>query len=175
VGNASALIANEDEYFRLALRGILVEKLNIRKVSEKEPVEDAIEFLSNRQGANLALFGIQIPGINTRNSIRAVHKTISDKIVVVVSASQSQNHILRCLEAGAHGYVHKENGPRGLTSALGLICEATVFLSPFMPRLALQHAFTGEVEEPQRDHASDSLQRKGALREKRANAYGRRQ
>lgn len=131
----SALIADDDEYFRIALRNILSDRLGVAHITETSSFDAAIECLSKSGDIDLVVFDLGMPGMNTRAAIRTVRDTFPNSRVVVVSASCNRQDVLRCLEAGAHGYVHKSIGPGGLTSALNLICEGTVFVPSFLPEL----------------------------------------
>lgn len=131
----SALIADDDEYFRIALRNILADRLGVPSIVETESFDEAIDRLSSSRNTSLALFDLEMPGMNTKGNIRTVRETFPDARVVVVSASCKRIDVLQSLEAGAHGYVHKGIGPRGLAEALRQICDGTVFVPPFLPEL----------------------------------------
>ncbi len=156
---ASALIADDDEYFRIALRNILADRLGIPNIVETESFDEAIECLSISQGTDLALFDLAMPGMNTRSNIRTVRETFPGARVVVVSASCERNDVLRCLEAGAHGYVHKGIGPRGLTAALRQVCDGTVFVPQFLPELEPLGENQGLPRASQNAGEGDTLQR----------------
>lgn len=125
-----ALTADDDEFFRIALRSILTKQLGAREVIETGTFDDAIDKLALRRDVSLALFDLQMPGIDDPASLRLVRESFPDVRVVVVSSSQQRENILAALEAGAHGYLPKSLGPGDLARALGLVLEGTIFVPP---------------------------------------------
>jgi DNA-binding NarL/FixJ family response regulator len=130
---SSALIADDDAYFRIAMRNILNEKLGITDTQESETFDEAIDWLSGAARVDLALLDLAMPGMDVACAIRTIRDTFPTVKVVIVSASKCRTDILRCLEAGAHGYIHKGMGPRHLAKALQLVSEGLVFVPPFLP------------------------------------------
>ena len=155
----SALIADDDEYFRIALRNILSDRLGVTHIIETESFDEAIERLSKSEDTDLVVLDLEMPGMTTRGAIRTVRESFPNARVVVVSASCSRLDVLCCLEAGAHGYVHKGIGPGGLTSALQQICDGTVFVPSFLPDLEQTEEASAAVEPALNDREADVLHR----------------
>ena len=122
-----ALVADDDEYFRLALSAIL-KRLGFAEVIETGSFDDAIEQLEKAGELALAIFDLSMPGIAAPASLRVVRESFPVRKLVVVSASTSRSDILRSLEAGAHGFVCKGQGVRELELALGSILRGTVYV-----------------------------------------------
>lgn len=125
-----ALIADDDEFFRIALRTILTSELDFPEVVETASLDDAIEQLAARDDISLALFDLAMPGMESPASLRAVRDVKPELTVAVVSASSSRSHILTALEAGVHGYVPKGLGAGELTSALRQISQGVIYVPP---------------------------------------------
>lgn len=125
-----ALIADDDEFFRIALRTILKSELGFPDIVETASLDDAIEQLAGRDDISLALFDLGMPGMESPASLKAVRDFKPELRVAVVSASASRSLILTALEAGVHGYVPKGLGASELTSALRLITEGVIYVPP---------------------------------------------
>lgn len=125
-----ALIADDDDFFRIALRTILTRELDFSEVVETSSLDEAIEKLSERQDIALALFDLAMPGMETPASLGAVRDFHKQMRVAVVSASSRRSDILSALEAGVHGYVPKGLGASELTAALRLVVGGTIFVPP---------------------------------------------
>jgi len=158
-GIVSSLIVDDDEYFRIALRNILSVRLGVSTINEAESFDEAIEYLTKAEDTDLVVFDLGMQGMNTRAAIRTVRDSFPNALVVVVSASCNRQDILCCLEAGAHGYVHKGIGPGGLTSALNLICEGTVFVPSFLPDLESSEDVVTPLDVGLNERDADVLQR----------------
>lgn len=130
-----ALIADDDEFFRMALRSILTRSLGISEVVETSSLDEAVERLSERSEVSLALFDLAMPGMESAASLRAVRECFPHVQVAVVSASKRRNDILLALEAGAHGYIPKGLGVAELASALRTIRSGTIYVPASMTHL----------------------------------------
>lgn len=155
----SSLIVDDDEYFRIALRNILSVRLGVTSIAEAESFDEAIEYLSKVHDTELVVFDLGMRGMNTRGAIRTVRDLFPRARVVIVSASRNRQDVLNCLEAGAHGYVHKGIGPAGLTAALNLICEGTVVVPSFLPDLEVSEETSAPIEMALSEREADVLQR----------------
>lgn len=130
-----ALIADDDEFFRLALAAILTAELGFVEVVQTASLDEAIEKLSARKGISLALFDLAMPGMKSPANLRAVRDCFPGLCVAVVSASRDRRDILSALEAGVHGYVPKGLGALELSQALRQIVDGVIYVPPSIATL----------------------------------------
>src|SRR5471030_572223 len=128
--NRVALIADDDEFFLMALATILTGKLGFSEVVQTASLDEAIEKLSARADISLALFDLAMPGMESPANLRAVRECFAKLRVAVVSGSKSRRDILSALEAGVHGYVPKGLGVAELAHALQLIVDGVIYIPP---------------------------------------------
>src|SRR6266436_2701160 len=95
--NHVALIADDDEFFRMALSSILTAKLGFAEVVQTASLDEAVEKLSARSNISLALFDLAMPGMESPASLRAVRDCFETLRVAVVSASRNRKDILAAL------------------------------------------------------------------------------
>jgi DNA-binding NarL/FixJ family response regulator len=126
-----ALVADDDEFFRMAISSILLDRLGVAEVLEVGSLDEALERLGERADITVALFDLAMPGMMGPANLGAVRETFPDILVAVVSASRRRQDILTTLDAGAHGYVPKAMGVDQLTHALQTILEGSIYV----PRL----------------------------------------
>lgn len=122
------LVADDDEFFRMALRSILQSKLGFTRVIETGSLDEAVERLSEAKEIDLALFDLAMPGMESAASLRAVRECFPALRVAVVSASSRRSDILLALQAGVHGFVPKSLGPQAIINALELIETGGLFV-----------------------------------------------
>lgn len=139
----AALIADDDEFFRMALRTILRDRLAFTKVLESQSFDEAVEMLASREDVVLALFDLAMPGMTSPAGLKAVRECFPQIRVAVVSASQSRPNILMALEAGVHGYVPKGLGVVDLARALRTICDGMVYVPPSLTEIELSEEEDG--------------------------------
>lgn len=143
VERSVALIADDDDFFRVALSTILRSQLAFSVVLESGSFDEAIELLSTREEVTIALFDLAMPGLGNPAGLRAVRECFPDTRVSVVSASRRRRDILMALAAGVHGYVPKSLGVAELGEALDAICDGFIYVPPAIAELA---ASEGEAE-----------------------------
>ena len=132
------LVADDDEYFRLALAALLKGPLGFAAVIETGTLDGALEQLSaTTGGVSLALFDLSMPGMDGPATLGAVRECHPDVRVAVVSASRSRQDVLVALETGVHGYIPKGFGPHELVRALDIIIGGDIFVPAFLADASL--------------------------------------
>lgn len=127
-GKEVFLIADDDEFFRMALRSILTKNHGPAEVVETSSLDEAVERLSETDSISLALFDLAMPGMESAASLRAVRECFPAVRVAVVSASRRRNDILLALEAGAHGYIPKSLGVAELSAAIQTVRSGAIYV-----------------------------------------------
>jgi DNA-binding NarL/FixJ family response regulator len=130
------LIADDDEFFRLALRSILTRTLGLTQVIETASLDEAVERLAEADNVSLALFDLAMPGMESAASLRAVRECFPTVRVAVVSASKRRSDMLLALEAGAHGYIPKGLGVAELAAAIKALRSGTIYVPASMADLS---------------------------------------
>lgn len=123
-----ALVADDDEFFRMALCTVLKQRLGFTKVIETASFDEAVEELEKVGGVSLALFDLSMPGIECPSALRTIRDSFEVERLAVVSASKQRRDILLSLEAGAHGFVSKDQGVDELETALRQILEGGMYV-----------------------------------------------
>jgi DNA-binding NarL/FixJ family response regulator len=155
-----ALVADDDAFFRSALRAILTAKLGYTEVIETGSLDEAIERLAEREDVSLALFDLAMPGMESAASLRAVREHFPDLRVAMVSASQLRTDILTALEAGVHGYVPKSLGVSELPRALQMIMDGIIYVPPRiadLPPRSERDSCRSRVQRPGEEPASNGV------------------
>jgi len=161
-----ALIADDDEFFRLALGTILTKELGYSEVVQTGSLDEAVEVLSTRPDISLALFDLAMPGMKSPASLRAVRDCFGSLRVAVVSGSRNRQDVLAALDAGAHGYVAKGLGVTDLAKALRLIVDGVIYIPPWiadLPSLAQASLTAGPAPSRQSELAGLTPRQRGVL------------
>lgn len=131
-----ALVADDDEFFRMAISSILADRLGVAEVIEVGSLDDALERLAERSDITIALFDLAMPGMQGPANLGAVREAFPDILVAVVSSSRRRQDILTALDAGAHGYVSKGMGVEDLTQALQAILDGTLYVPHLLSQVS---------------------------------------
>jgi DNA-binding NarL/FixJ family response regulator len=151
-----ALVADDDEFFRIAVSSILLSRLKMDRVIETASLDQALDRLGEDPAISLALFDLAMPGMESPASLAAVRELFPEIPVVVVSGSQRRDDILLALQVGVHGYIPKGLGVEELTNALNSILNGRLYVPQSLadrqrPRGELPVSRTcepGPVQEP---------------------------
>ena len=128
----AALIADPDDYFRIALETILRGKLGFSVIHQVTTLDEAFDCLIKQPEISLSLFELNLPGVSGATSLTAVRDCFPHLHVAVVSTTVQRRDILTTLDAGVHGYVPKNASPAELAAALKLIIEGIIYVPPSM-------------------------------------------
>lgn len=127
-----AILADDDEFFRMAMAGLLARQLGFARVVETASLDEALAALSEMPGTTLALFDLRMPGMAGAGSVAAVRECFPAVKTVILSASTDRADVLTALAAGSHGYVPKTLGAAEVLRALGAILDGAIYVPPFM-------------------------------------------
>ncbi|MDP9195975.1 MAG: response regulator transcription factor [Pseudomonadota bacterium] len=83
---------------------------------------------------DLALMDLQMPGWPGFQGVAEIKKSLGKAPLIVVSASETREHIRLALEAGASGYIPKSSSVKVMLGAVNLVFSGGVYV----PSVALQ-------------------------------------
>ena len=130
------LIADDDEYFRLALTALLQGPLGFARVIESASLDEAFDRLANSgENISMALFDLRMPGMESPANLGAVRECYPGLRLAVISASQRRQDVMNALDIGAHGYIPKSFGPNELVRALRIVIAGDIFVPAFIADL----------------------------------------
>lgn len=127
-----AILADDDEFFRLAMASLLSRQLGFARVIETASLDEALAALSGTPQTALALFDLQMPGMAGAGSVAAVRECYPAVKAAIVSASTARADVLTALAAGSHGYVPKTLGTAEVLRAVSAILDGAIYVPPFM-------------------------------------------
>lgn len=111
------LLADDHSYLRKALRSFLGEQPDIDVVGEARNGREAIRFCKEF-AVDLVLMDLNMPEINGIEATRSIVSEFPHTIVIVLSMHPEKAYISAALEAGAKGYIVKDNAAAELVDAI---------------------------------------------------------
>jgi DNA-binding NarL/FixJ family response regulator len=124
----TALLVDDDPFFRMALGTILTNRLGCVEIIEAASFDEALERLAERPSISVAIFDLAMPGMNSPMNLGIIRETFPQTLVVMISASNARSDVISALQAGAHGYVPKSLGVAGMVAALQTIMAGTIYV-----------------------------------------------
>lgn len=125
------------------LKGILQEAFNGIDATVCSSCRQAREFMQTT-GINLALLDINLPDGSGIDLIPVIRQRCPDAYIVITTIFDDEEHILRALQAGAHGYLLKDSSKHLFIQKLQGILSGDPPISPSVSRQILRHFTTRE-------------------------------
>lgn len=131
-------ITDDHELIRAALVQFLGLSPGIEVIAEASSGGELLEKLRATQ-IDLLLLDMSMPGENGAALIGHIKSIYPDLLILVLSAHNEVNTVMRAMKAGASGYICKDCSPQTLIEAILKVVATGKYLSPLM---AEQLAYT---------------------------------
>ena len=124
---SSILLVEDHEAFANALLNILNKNGNMNVVAVAETAEKALEQLPELH-VDLVLVDVSLPKMSGINLVAALREEYPDPPCAILSGHLSGQYARRALEAGARGYLLKDN-PAGILAGIEHIARGEIYVS----------------------------------------------
>src|SRR5262245_7715414 len=136
-GDLMKILVVDDHFLvRAALRSVLQKLSSQVVIMEAVDSRQAMQLVSEEADIDLILLDLSLPdrdGFSVLSELRQSHPSIS---VVVLSARQDRESVVKALDLGALGFIPKSGRREILLSALQLVFAGGIYI----PREILEHA-----------------------------------
>ncbi|MEU5584346.1 response regulator [Streptomyces chrestomyceticus] len=123
------LLADDEEMIRHGVRLILKHAEDIDVVAEAANGAEAVE-LAARMPVDVALVDIRMPVLDGLAAIEQLVRLDPKPQVVMLTTFGDEENVTRALQAGASGFLLKDEGPQELISAVRAAAAGDAVLSP---------------------------------------------
>jgi len=125
------VLADDHVLVRQGIRKLIEESPDLQVVGESSDGSELFELLRNVK-ADLAIVDITMPnisGIEATKRIKALYPKIK---VLILTMHKGKELLEHAIDAGADGYLLKEDAPKELLNAIRTIQQGRVYLSPLI-------------------------------------------
>ncbi|MFT5707134.1 MAG: DNA-binding NarL/FixJ family response regulator [Oceanospirillaceae bacterium] len=122
------IIADDHPLFRQALLQILMAKLPQVIWIQAETVEQLNSTLEEHPDADLLLLDLNIPGAHGFNSLIKIRSSKPHLPVVVVSAHEDENTVIKAMGFGASGFVPKSSPVELIFKAIRQVLKGEIWV-----------------------------------------------
>ncbi|QQZ27793.1 response regulator transcription factor [Thiothrix subterranea] len=130
------------------LRDILTQTFGDIRTTQSMTCQQARDALQT-QYFNLALLDLNLPDGSGIDLISCVRQRCPDAYIVITTIFDDEEHILKALRAGAHGYLLKDSPDARFIQKLRGILSGDPPLSPSISRRILRYFTEVNAEQPQ--------------------------
>ena len=122
------LLVDDHPLFIEGIRTVL-QRLNDDVVIQAAgSCEEALELAAEDDDIDLLLLDLNLPGVSGLDGLVELRHQLPATPIVLLSASEDRNKVLRAIELGAKGYIPKSSSPDIIITALQLVLSGGVYL-----------------------------------------------
>jgi DNA-binding NarL/FixJ family response regulator len=122
------LIADDHAIVRQGLKQILAETRDMVVAAEAETASEAIK-LAREADWDVALLDISMPDKSGIDTLKQIRKERPKLPVLILSMHPEDHYAVRCLKAGASGYLTKQSAPVQLVHAIRQVASGRKYIS----------------------------------------------
>ena len=126
---ASVVIAEDHAILRAGLCAMLATEPDFQVIGEASNGKDAIRVVG-KLNPDLLLLDLSMPNSNGTEAISIIKRRYPNTKIVVLTVHKAEEYIRAALEAGADGYILKDDDQTELFTALRNIYMGKPYLSP---------------------------------------------
>lgn len=123
------LIADDHTIFRAGLRALFTAQPDLEVIGEVDNGKDAVRRAGELM-PDLIVSDISMPKCNGTEAIRDIKRRYPEIKVLVLTVHKTEEYIHAALDAGADGYVLKDDSQETLMDAIRSIASGNVYLTP---------------------------------------------
>jgi DNA-binding NarL/FixJ family response regulator len=123
----SVLIIEDHAAFAKALVRLLSQKADLTIVAVVQSAEDALAKLAQTK-MDLVLIDVSLPKMNGIELAKTIHEQFPELLCLMLSGHLTPFYVQRSLEAGARGYVLKEDIP-GVLEGIDRVLQGEIYVS----------------------------------------------
>jgi DNA-binding NarL/FixJ family response regulator len=124
------LVVDDHPLILEALRQVLRQLDNEVEVHAAETAADARRLVAAHEDADLLLLDLNLPGVEGLSLLTELRTQYPAVPVVVVSASDQREDLIRVIDLGAMGFIPKSSANQVMLGALRLVLSGGVYLPP---------------------------------------------
>ncbi len=149
------LLAEDHTLLRAGIRSLIVAEPEFDVVGEVGNGRDALHAVAVLQ-PNLVLMDISMPGTNGTEAIADIKRRHPETRILMLTVHKAEEYIHAALDAGADGYLLKDDTYRELMVAMHSVLQGKIYLSPSICDKVVS-GFLGNANKEKRAHSWDLL------------------
>jgi two-component system invasion response regulator UvrY len=121
---------------RRGIKDTLADTLDIEVIAEASSYSEVKNELRNHP-CDVLILDLSMPGRGGMDVLASLKESQSSTRVLVVSMFAEDQYAIRCLRAGAHGYLNKAGDPSELISAVRAIAQGRKYVTPAVSEMLI--------------------------------------
>lgn len=130
------LIADDHGVVRYGMMLLIKDLLPWAEVTQVGSFNETVEFIKTNK-IDLVILDINLPGGNNIQMLDSLNEIQKNIRVLMFSAYEENLYATRYLQAGAKGYLHKQNSNAEIKKAIQTVCSGGVYMSDDVKNIML--------------------------------------
>jgi DNA-binding NarL/FixJ family response regulator len=135
------MLADDHQLVRAGFRALLKEMPAVEVVAEAGDGREALD-LFKKHLPDVVLIDISMPKLNGLEAIARMTREFPNAKVIVLSMYANQEYVVQAMQAGARGYLIKEDAVSELKAAIKAVTDGELYFSPHISK----HLTPGDLE-----------------------------
>lgn len=131
------VIADDHPLLRLGLRQIIEQRNDLRVVGEAGNGERALELIEQMK-PSVAILDIDMPKMDGIEVAKCVSERKMSAEVIILTMYDGEKHFKQAMDAGALGYVLKNNAVAEIGEAIDSVFQGKHYISPFLSEILMK-------------------------------------
>jgi DNA-binding NarL/FixJ family response regulator len=143
----TVFLVDDHGMMRSGLRALIEGDPGLEVVGEADEGRSAVQMIS-KMGPEVVVMDLRMPDMNGVEATRQICSANPGARVIGLSANTDRQSVVEMLRAGAKGYVLKESAFEELASAIRMVMNNKVYLSPAVTNLVVEDWVQGDQRDP---------------------------
>jgi DNA-binding NarL/FixJ family response regulator len=139
------MICDDHAMVRRGIRDTLADAVDIQVVGESGSYAEIREAL-RATPCDVLILDLNMPGRGGLDVLASLRESNIPTRALVVSMFAEDQYALRCLRAGAHGYLNKAGDPAELVSAVRAIAQGRKYVTADVSEMLVEHLASPRTE-----------------------------
>ena len=141
------VLCDDHAMVRRGIRGMLSEAVDIQVTGEAAGYAEVRELLRTA-ACDVLVLDLSMPGRGGMEVLASLREADSPIKVLVVSMFPEDQYAIRCLRAGAQGYVNKAGDPEELVLAVRTVMQGRKYVTPEVAQMLVESLSKPVLEVP---------------------------
>ncbi|OGB34764.1 MAG: DNA-binding response regulator [Burkholderiales bacterium RIFCSPLOWO2_12_FULL_61_40] len=139
------VLCDDHGMVRRGIRETLADAVDIQVIAEAGSYTEVREVLRSTP-CDVLLLDLNLPGRGGLDVLASLRETNSPIRVLIVSMFAEDQYAIRCLRAGAHGYLNKAGDPADLITAVRTVALGRKYLTPEVSEMLVENLASPTTE-----------------------------
>ncbi|GAB4402028.1 MAG: response regulator transcription factor RqpR [Rhodoferax sp.] len=132
------ILCDDHAMIRRGIRDTLAEAVDIQVTAEAASYAEVREAL-RKHPCDVLVLDLNLPGRGGLEVLASLRETDSPVKVLVVSMYPEDQYAIRCLKAGAQGYLNKAGDPAELIQAVRTVAQGRKYVTPEVAQMLVDN------------------------------------